>query len=200
LNNKSLDRVTFTKDRRVITKRYYIPSFIKGIPQIRLSVSRIWNPSKYSSDDDRDLGIAVREIEFIDEIPSDGIGFYDWEEIRERHIPEWQGGFPIRFRWTGLRASMNADNNIKDSITIFLHVAHPDVEDNPVKVEVIGDNGILREVLLKDKGWRKVTLSRRELSGTKVLTFQVDRTWNPKLVGVSNDSRDLGVAVAIPDS
>ena len=34
-----------------------------------------------------------------------------------------------------------------------------------------------------------------ELSGTKVLTFQVSRTWNSKLAGILEDSRDLGVAV-----
>ena len=36
-----------------------------------------------------------------------------------------------------------------------------------------------------------------ELKGSKVLTFQVSRTWNPKLAGISEDSRDLGVAVAV---
>ena len=39
-------------------------------------------------------------------------------------------------------------------------------------------------------------LGSDELKGSEVLTFQVSRTWNPKLAGISEDSRDLGVAVA----
>ncbi len=69
LNNEPLDKVTFINNKRFFSKRYYIPSSIKGIPKIRLNVSRTWNPHKYGiSRDDRNLGIAVREIKFIDNI------------------------------------------------------------------------------------------------------------------------------------
>jgi hypothetical protein len=69
LDNRVIDEITFTDDRRHISKIYFIPDSIKGIPQIRLEVSRTWNPSHYGSKDTRDLGIAVREIEYIDKSP-----------------------------------------------------------------------------------------------------------------------------------
>jgi hypothetical protein len=42
-----------------------------------------------------------------------------------------------------------------------------------------------------------VVLKSEELTSTEVLTYQVSRTWNRKLAGISEDSRDLGVAVAV---
>jgi hypothetical protein len=74
LNNQPLDEITFTEGRRFVSKRYRIPDSIKGIPQLFLKVSRTWNPSKYGlSDDNRDLGVAVRKMEFIDKSHDEGI-------------------------------------------------------------------------------------------------------------------------------
>jgi hypothetical protein len=60
------------------------------MPQLLLRVSKTWNPYEYGlSNNNRDLGIAVREIEYIDKLPEEGIGFYDREEIKNRIIPGW---------------------------------------------------------------------------------------------------------------
>ena len=75
--------------------------------------------------------------------------------------------------------------------------AHPAIDKDPVRVEIIGDDGVIRKELFTDYKWKNVVLKSEELGGTDVLTFQVSRTWNPKLAGVSEDSRDLGVAVAV---
>ena len=71
------------------------------------------------------------------------------------------------------------------------------MDKDPVRVEIIGDEGIIKEEVFRDHQWKRVSISPEEISGSKVLTFQVSRTWNPKLAGVSEDSRDLGVAVAV---
>ena len=42
-----------------------------------------------------------------------------------------------------------------------------------------------------------MVLKSEELTSTEVLTYQVSRICNSKLAGISEDSRDLGVAVAI---
>lgn len=90
LNKKPLDKITFTDNKRHLSTEYYIPTSIKGIPQLLLKVSRTWNPYKYGvSKDKRDLGVAVQEIKFIDEFTDKGIGFYDWEEIEGGQIPEY---------------------------------------------------------------------------------------------------------------
>jgi hypothetical protein len=44
---------------------------------------------------------------------------------------------------------------------------------------------------------RKVLIEPAVLNNFKILTFQVNRTWNPKVAGVSEDGRDLGVAIAV---
>jgi hypothetical protein len=59
--------------------------------------------------------------------------------------------------------------------------------------------GVLRREIFTDKGWRKVTISKEELIETRVLTIQVDRTWNPYEAGFSNNPRNLGVAIVIPE-
>jgi hypothetical protein len=145
------------------------------------------------------LGVAVSEIKFLDELPKDGIGFYHRETWGGGQIPGWPHDLPKRFRWTGMRASMRVKSGLKNGITLFLLSSHPDINKSPVRVEIIGDNGIIREEVFVDNKWTKVLLKDDELRDLKVLTFQVSRTWNPKLVGVSNDSRELGVAVAIPE-
>ena len=47
------------------------------------------------TDDQRQLGIGVGALEWLVEMPPDGIGFYDWE----------QGSDGVPFRWTGMNAS-----------------------------------------------------------------------------------------------
>jgi hypothetical protein len=79
---------------------------------------------------------------------------------------------------------------------VFLRCAHPDIEKEVVVVKVLGDGEVLSELEFGDHGWRKAEF--KELAGREVLTFEVSRTWNPKRMGMSDDLRDLGVAVVIP--
>jgi hypothetical protein len=100
------------------------------------------------------------------------------------------------------------------SICIFLKCTHPDIERKPVKIKILGDSPVsgnsvkpgfrflgdelLREVDLHDHSWKKLEFRPDELIDQKVISFEVSRTWNPKQMKMSNDERDLGVAVAIP--
>ena len=56
---------------------------------------------------------------------------------------------------------------------------------------------IIRETRFSDKNWKKIALSAKEINNSKVLTFEVSRTWNPKIMGVSDDNRNVGIAVYI---
>ena len=134
------------------------------------------------SGDNRDLGIARGVIDFSDNIPQDGIGFYDWEK--------WGKD---RFRWTGSRASVYVKNiNFKH---LQYMCSHPDIEQNPVVVTVFVDDNPVWKKEVKDKMWKKIELNPDSSIDGKVVTFQVSRTWNPKGMGISADGRDLGVAV-----
>ena len=66
-------------------------------------------------------------------------------------------------------------------------------------VKINGDNKIIKEELCNNTAWKKVLITPEELKGSTSITFEVSRTWNPKLSNVSNDTRDLGIAVAMPE-
>jgi|Deesub1362A_J573_1020465.scaffolds.fasta_scaffold11233_2 lysophospholipase L1-like esterase len=70
LNGNFLDMIIFTDKKRQLCRRYYIPDSIKGVAELVIKVSRTWNPYKYGiSNDNRDLGIALRDIKFINKKP-----------------------------------------------------------------------------------------------------------------------------------
>ena len=47
--------------------------------------------------------------------------------------------------------------------------------------------------------WKKVFIEPEKISGLSMMSFHVSRTWNPKASGYSEDERDLGTAIAIPN-
>ena len=116
------------------------------------------------------------------------------------------GAFPKGFndkasevRWTGMRASLPLPKRLKtEGGQIFLRVAHPDVQQKNVQMKVLADGRVIGKVTFYDHSWRKLSLTPEDLADTEILTFKLDRTWNPKLSGLSEDTRDLGAAVFIP--
>ena len=89
---------------------------------------------------------------------------------------------------------------ISNKICKDLLSSHPDINETPIIIRIFGNDGLMREEVFTESIWKKVVLKRDEIKDLKVLTIQVDRTWNPKLAGVSGDNRDLGVVVAIPET
>lgn len=134
----------------------------------------------------------------IDQVIGDGTGFYNWEIWGGGHIPEWPDNPPVKFRWTGMRASMSINNKSNENLTVFLFAANPDINKNALRVKMTGDKGFIMQEIFTERKWKKVVLSSDLIKGPKILTLETDRTWNPKAAGVSNDSRDLGIIVAMP--
>jgi len=137
------------------------------------------------------------EVENIEQVIGDGIGFYDWETWGGGEIPEWPDNPPARFRWTRAQASMSINEKPDKGIKLFLFATNPDINRNPLRVKITGDNGLTKEEIFTEQRWEKIVISRDALKGLKLLSLQADRTWNPKAYGISDDSRDLGVIVAI---
>jgi|GEM_PF-1021266 len=165
---------------------YYIPGVKDKDIVIRTEISETFNPEKLKiSKDSRNLGIARGVIKFYGEVPSEGIGFYGWEE--------WGGDKSFKFRWTGGRASVPLENIDLEQIQILC--SHPDIEKNPVVVTVFVDDKTVWRKEVMDKMWMKIEINPAIYVAGKVLTFQVNRTWNPKGIGISTDGRDLGMAV-----
>ncbi len=98
-----------------------------------------------------------------------------------------------------MRASIPLPLRLKtEGGQIFLKVAHPDVYKNSVRMIVLADERVISEETFYDHSWKKLSFIPEDLADTEILTFKLDRTWNPKLSGLSEDIRDLGVAVFIP--
>lgn len=181
---------------------YYSPLLEGKKVTLRILVDRTFNPYRMGLGDDfRYLGVAVSPISFLTIFPRNGIGFYPWETWGGGGIPGWPSDRESRFRWTGMRASMNLVGAFVDEpfgeIALFLLCSHPDIGNKPVTVKISGDDGVVREETFKEHRWRRIVLKGEHFERFKVATLQVSRTWNPKLAGVSGDARDLGVAVAV---
>ncbi len=199
----------------VVKKLYFYLPFIKGKKiSIKTVVNKTFNPSRIGlSKDNRELGIAISEVIFLEEMPKDGVGFYKWESFKTGQILEWPMGVPTKYRWTGMRATLNLRNysvgdlQTKDNIEldkikekglkIFMRCAHPDILKDPVIVKILNKGVLIREVMFEDNKWKNILISSNTLKESKTLTFQVSRTWNPKIFGISDDKRDLGVAAAV---
>jgi hypothetical protein len=177
---------------------YYIPHIKNKEVEIRTEVSKTFNPYRMGmSKDNRELGVAVSPITFLKLMPTDGLGFYQWETWGRDHLPGWPQDIPINFRWTGRRATLNLRNKYIKGCWIYLKCAHPDIKSNPVHLIIQADGNKIRELKFVDDLVRIVKLEANQLNGLNTLTIQVNRTWNPKLADISEDGRDLGVAVAI---
>ncbi len=177
---------------------YFIPFMRNDIIVLQTSVSKTFTPLKLGfSQDSRSLGVAMTEIKFSDTMPQDGVGFYQWEAGNHEAVPDWPKNQPFKFRWTGMRASMSLENESKGGLILFLKCNHPDINNKPVKVKILGDYKLIKEEVFTDKSWRNIMLTADKLRKSKILTFEVSRVWNPRLSGSSEDTRDLGVAVAV---
>jgi hypothetical protein len=178
---------------------FYLPPPKDGLLQIKTEVDQVVNYNRVGlNEDTRDLGVHLSEFRFSDTVPEEGFGFYEnalWAE----NLPEgWPSGLPLWYRWTALRASAKIPPSPKADLDLFIYAGHPDISRIPVRVKIFGEEKLLREESFSVQGWRKIALPARQLQGVNVLTFQTDRVWNPKMAGVSDDTRDLGIAVAIP--
>jgi hypothetical protein len=197
LDGKPVDRMSFWKPVS-IRRQYFIPYSDKTNHELIFKVNRTWNPKKRGiSTDNRELGVAVSDLYHLNETPKDGIGFYTFETWNGDNVPGWPENKEFKYRWTDQRASLNLQTEFKNGRSIFLMCARPTTRWFPTKVQLIGDSGVIKQFKITDTKWNQIALTPEEIGKSKVLTIQVNRTWNPKLSGISDDGRDLGVAVAL---
>jgi O-antigen ligase len=179
--------------------RFFVPPPKDGVLQIKTEVDQISNLNRVGlNDDTRDLGVYLSEFRFSNTVPEEGFGFYENALWVEKFPEGWPSGVPLWYRWTALRASVKIPPSPKADLALFVYAGHPDISRKPVRVKIFGEEKLLKEEPFTVPGWRKITLPARQLQDVKVLTFQTDRVWNPKMAGISDDTRDLGIAVAIP--
>ena len=203
-------RFTLTVNGQIIDQRnfyydgfqkyyFFVPPPKDGMLQIKTEVDQVSNLNRVGlNDDTRDLGVYLSEFRFSNTVPKEGLGFYE-NALWAGDLPEgWHSGVPLGYRWTALRSSIKIPPSPKADLDLFLYAGNPDISRNPVRVKIFADDALLKEESFSVQGWRKISLPARQLQDVNVLTFQTDRVWNPKMAGVSDDTRDLGIAVAIP--
>ena len=111
-------------------------------------------------------------------------GFYE-EEVTDG----------IKFRWTDIDAS-EVMGKKGSKITVPIRSADPIVHRIPVFVRIYVDNILVKVIILKDNAWRDVEIGIPDTDREKmILTISASRSFNPKKWGISDDSRNLGVAV-----
>jgi len=105
------------------------------------------------------------------------------------------------FRWTREYGGM-AIKIEKPLVQIPLLAAHPDIQKNPVKVEIylvkdfFKKKRLLAGLTLSQSAWKTYECSLPDEAGQEViLLFKVSRTWNPLKTTGAHDPRNLGVAV-----
>jgi len=137
--------------------------------------------------DRRELGAAVGELSWLQELPAEGVGFYDWEHQGERV-----------FRWTGRWAAqpLPPAGDVTDRVLVGAIRSHPRTEGaDPLAVTFFCGGEQVAELLLEDADWTPLRLDLSEVPGSSLLAVRVSRTWSPARAGVSADQRDLGVAL-----
>ena len=179
---------------------FYLPPPEERLLQIKTEVSPTFNLNRVGLDGDtRDLGVVLTAYKFTDKLPPEGLGFYNrepWPGV----LPEgWPPGKPLNIRWTALRASFPRASGLPNDLELFVYAENPDIQKKPLQLDIYADQEWVHRESFKAAGWHKVRIPATRLKESTVITLQSDRVWNPKMAGLAEDVRDLGVAVAFPE-
>ena len=135
IDDRGLFFKLFINDIPVLEHHFYSPQekafycYVPGIANkeiiIKTWVDKTFCPKDIGlNNDSRELGIMMSPVAFlVDILPKEGIGFYNWETGGAPPSSDWPDNVPVRFRWTGLRASMDIENYTDRGFSFFLHAA-----------------------------------------------------------------------------
>jgi hypothetical protein len=81
-------------------------------------------------------------------------------------------------------------------INIPIRLGNPDIKEHPVKAKIFIDRRIIDHLDFKDNDWHMLQYPIQNMKGSEIfLKIEVSRTWNPYLMGVRHETRDLGPAL-----
>ena len=112
-------------------------------------------------------------------------GFYYWER--------WQHQIP--FRWTKRTASQQIEIN---GSTLYLPIlsSQPNISNKPVKIDIYFDGYKIDSIILKENKWRILNYPIIDnFDKNLIISFILNRTWNPLKSGFNKDGRDIGIGV-----
>jgi len=81
-------------------------------------------------------------------------------------------------------------------VNIPVRLGNPDIKEHPVKAKIFIDRRIIDHLDFKDNDWHMLQYPIQNMEGSEIfLKIEVSRTWNPYLMGVRHETRDLGPAL-----
>jgi putative inorganic carbon (HCO3(-)) transporter len=81
-------------------------------------------------------------------------------------------------------------------VNIPIRFGNPDIKEKPVKVEIVINKKLVDYLEFNDHQWHILRYSIKDTEGSETfLKIEASRTWNPYLMGVRHETRDLGPAL-----
>jgi prepilin signal peptidase PulO-like enzyme (type II secretory pathway) len=81
-------------------------------------------------------------------------------------------------------------------VHIPIKLGNPDIKEKPVKAKIFINRKIIDHLDFKDNDWHMLQYPIQDIQGAEIsLKIEVSRTWNPYLMGVRHETRDLGPAL-----
>jgi putative inorganic carbon (HCO3(-)) transporter len=81
-------------------------------------------------------------------------------------------------------------------INIPIRFGNPDIKEHPVKAKIFINRKIIDHLDFKDNDWHMLRYPIQNMEDSEMfLKIEVSRTWNPYLMGVRHETRDLGPAL-----
>ena len=118
-------------------------------------------------------------------LPEKSIGLYP-EEFKEKEI---------EYRW-GEKVVMIPLEVKGKWINIPIRFGNPDIKKHPVKAKIFVNRRIIDHLDFKDNDWHTLQYPIQNMEAPEIfLKIEVSRTWNPYLMGVRHETRDLGPAL-----
>ena len=192
LNGRMIDQVVIKDNLPHIFNYPLFPTSNKSIV-ISYVTDKTWNPMKIKVRKDwRNLGVAVGKVSW-DELPDKWrqlgaqaeYGFYHWEN--------WSDKF--RFRWTKKKAHIRLPIE-GDKLVIPMMCNYPHIDKNPQQVNIYANYSLLEKIVLQNSQWRDIEIKLPQQPQKEIiLTLEAQRIWNPALLGISSDNRNIGIAV-----
>ncbi len=195
LDSSPIDRITFWRTRTV-TGEYAIPAD-SGLStrQFELRLSRTWNPRREGiSSDSRNLGVAVSELRLGEPGARKDFGFYKWQFGRA--AGEGRGARPFAYRWTHWQAQLAPGQGSGRFDVLLAKSEQPFLSRSPLEITFLQNAKVIASRRLTWHGWSTMVFPQ-PLDPEIPLVIHVSRTWNPEREGYGDDSRDLGVALAL---
>ena len=81
-------------------------------------------------------------------------------------------------------------------IHIPIRFGNPDIKEHPVKAKIFVNRRIIDPLDFKDNDWHMLRYPIQNMESPEILLkIEASRTWNPYLMGVRHETRDLGPAL-----